>query len=108
LKIKDNLLNPFEPENLGHYLLTLQLLMAGYEFTWLELVEENQYEIIINGYFPNKNLYIENDQLVKWYETSYNLLVNTYKFSPILAINEVIQLDINCGLTLKENEKMVN
>ena len=91
-------------ENIASYLLTLQLVEAGYHITYDEI--EEMYAA--KYYLENKKFYQEYtmtlEQNLSWFKKATKIVENTFHWHPRECDKQVGWLDLGMGLKIKDDK----
>lgn len=88
-------------KNLPQYLLTLQLLEAGYLITWDELVEMNEAKAHLNNEHVTEGMFISEKQHDTWYKKAVKIVMDEVALTQIAARFQVSMLALDYGLPEK-------
>ena len=88
-------------KKLPEYLLTLQLLEAGYLMTWDELVEMKIAHAHLNNEHVTEGMFISKEQHEVWYKKAIKIVMNEMALPEIAARFQASMLDLDFGLQEK-------
>jgi len=90
-------------ENIAGYLLTLQLVEAGYHITYDEILEMYSAKEFLEDWRFYENYTMTHQQNVKWFQEASKIMQKALYISSRESDKYVSWIDLTSGLRIKSN-----
>jgi uncharacterized protein YfbU (UPF0304 family) len=89
-------------ENIAGYLLTLQLVEAGYHITYDEIREMYEAKTFLNGWKYYQEYTMTVKQNMAWFRKASKILKDTFDWHPRECDKHASMIDLAMGLRIKK------